>query len=84
MTLRQNHGGVAHLGERLHGMQEVRGSIPLISTKGSEFAFCANSGFFFYTKTGKADGVLHRPSAFCMYLNYSASSQKALKVRYAM
>ena len=25
-------GGVAHLGERLHGMQEVRGSIPLIST----------------------------------------------------
>ena len=26
-------GGVAHLGERLHGMQEVRGSIPLISTK---------------------------------------------------
>ena len=26
------YGGVAHLGERLHGMQEVRGSIPLIST----------------------------------------------------
>ena len=30
------YGGVAHLGERLHGMQEVRGSIPLISTKNSE------------------------------------------------
>ena len=72
------------LGERLHGMQEVRGSIPLISTKSCEFAFCASSGFFFYTKTRKADGVLHRPSAFYMYLNYSASSQKALKVRYAM
>ena len=26
-------GGVAHLGERLTGSQEVRGSIPLISTK---------------------------------------------------
>ncbi len=27
------HGDVAHLGERLNGIQEVRGSIPLISTK---------------------------------------------------
>jgi hypothetical protein len=27
------HGGLAQLGERLHGMQEVSGSIPLISTK---------------------------------------------------
>ncbi len=26
------YGGVAHLGERLTGSQEVRGSIPLIST----------------------------------------------------
>ncbi len=26
------NGGVAQLGERLHGMQEVRGSIPLVST----------------------------------------------------
>ena len=25
-------GGIAQLGERLHGMQEVRGSIPLVST----------------------------------------------------
>ena len=28
----QTRGGVAHLGERLNGIQEVRGSIPLIST----------------------------------------------------
>ena len=28
-----SHGGVAHLGERLNGIQEVRGSIPLISTR---------------------------------------------------
>ena len=28
-------GGIAQLGERLHGMQEVSGSIPLTSTKKS-------------------------------------------------
>ena len=28
-----NVGGIAQLGERLHGMQEVSGSIPLSSTK---------------------------------------------------
>ena len=27
-------GGIAQLGERLHGMQEVIGSIPFTSTKG--------------------------------------------------
>jgi hypothetical protein len=27
------HGGIAQLGERLNGIQEVRGSTPLISTK---------------------------------------------------
>ena len=27
-----NIGGIAQLGERLHGMQEVSGSIPLTST----------------------------------------------------
>ncbi len=26
------HGGLAQQGERLHGMQEVSGSIPLVST----------------------------------------------------
>ena len=30
---RQGYGGLAQLGERLHGMQEVSGSIPLFSTK---------------------------------------------------
>ena len=32
-----NHGGIAQLGERLHGMQEVSGSIPLTSTKQALF-----------------------------------------------
>ena len=31
--MRAHFGGIAQLGERLHGMQEVSGSIPLISTK---------------------------------------------------
>ena len=31
--IRPPRGGIAQLGERLHGMQEVSGSIPLTSTK---------------------------------------------------
>ena len=30
------HGGIAQLGERLNGIQEVSGSIPLISTKNND------------------------------------------------
>ena len=30
---RSKYGGIAQLGERLNGIQEVSGSIPLISTK---------------------------------------------------
>jgi hypothetical protein len=33
------HGGVAQLVERLHGMQEVVGSIPIASTKRSLFEY---------------------------------------------
>ena len=29
----RKYGGIAQLGERLNGIQEVSGSIPLISTK---------------------------------------------------
>src|SRR5690606_34984800 len=36
------YGGIAQLGERLHGMQEVSGSIPLTSTSLSEES-CRNS-----------------------------------------
>ena len=37
----QPRGGVAHLGERLNGIQEVRGSIPLISTTKKAEAFAS-------------------------------------------
>ena len=37
----QTSGGLAQLGERLHGMQEVTGSIPVISTRKSIAQKCA-------------------------------------------
>ena len=33
LKLNTMYGGVAHLGERLNGIQEVVGSIPIVSTK---------------------------------------------------
>jgi hypothetical protein len=36
--MRPFRGGIAQLGERLHGMQEVSGSIPLTSTTKKSFA----------------------------------------------
>ena len=53
------YGGIAQLGERLNGIQEVSGSIPLISTtKSSE-----NSGFqnFFFVFS-KKNVLIFRPS----------------------
>ena len=48
-----HRGAIAQLGERLHGMQEVSGSIPLSSTKFPTLA--AKRGFFV--------------SAFCRFCN---------------
>ena len=36
MLALQQYGGIAQLGERLHGMQEVSGSIPLTSTNAAD------------------------------------------------
>ena len=41
-----HHGGVAQLGERLTGSQEVRGSIPLVSTIVNAKAFGIPKAFF--------------------------------------
>ena len=38
-TTALRNGAIAQLGERLHGMQEVSGSIPLSSTKIQTLAF---------------------------------------------
>ena len=43
---RTKYGGIAQLGERLNGIQEVSGSIPLISTNSNR-----NVGVFSLSKT---------------------------------
>ena len=45
------YGGIAQLGERLNGIQEVSGSIPLISTKHRSESFGV---FLFSERTGKS------------------------------
>ena len=45
----QTSGGLAQLGERLHGMQEVTGSIPVISTKKALY-FVGSMVLFFFLK----------------------------------
>ena len=41
-----NKGAVAQLGERLNGIQEVRGSIPLSSTKGNQYVRQSRRAYF--------------------------------------
>ena len=48
-----SHGGIAQLGERLNGIQEVSGSIPLISTTRTGEVF-ASPVFFFLCRVSPA------------------------------
>ena len=41
------YGGIAQLGERLNGIQEVSGSIPLISTNKKPWKPCVSKAFLF-------------------------------------
>ena len=61
-----SYGGLAQLGERLHGMQEVSGSIPLFSTKKALY-FAGSMVLFFLLKPilGAALLRLHVFWAFC-------------------
>ena len=52
------HGGVAQLGERLTGSQEVRGSIPLVSTFVNAKAFGISKAFF-HAKIPRATNHFH-------------------------
>ena len=49
-------GGLAQLGERLHGMQEVSGSIPLFSTKKALY-FVESIVLFFFVPTKSSGGA---------------------------
>ena len=44
---RFQYGGIAQLGERLNGIQEVSGSIPLISTKNTRFHLKSSVSLYF-------------------------------------
>ena len=59
-------GGIAQLGERLNGIQEVSGSIPLISTKGYDERLVSNRNkpLPFYKTIYRDDvGTLHSHSS---------------------
>ena len=47
------YGGIAQLGERLNGIQEVSGSIPLISTKWKALKLNGFGAFRFYSYVQK-------------------------------
>ncbi len=60
---RIEYGGIAQLGERLNGIQEVSGSIPLISTKkvlktpvfGTFYLFLARKSFVFRPSVARGE-----------------------------
>ena len=70
-----SHGGVAQLGERLTGSQEVRGSIPLVSTIVNSKGRRVSDGLFSYPSTAQTkvtrvpaftpQKVAQLPSRFC-------------------
>ena len=70
-----SHGGVAQLGERLTGSQEVRGSIPLVSTIVNSKGHRITGGLFSYQSTPQttvtrapaptSQKVAQLPSRFC-------------------
>ena len=66
------HGGLAQLGERLHGMQEVTGSIPVFSTKKALY-FVGSMVLFFLLKP-VFGGCIASPapfSGFCRRFLYN-------------
>ena len=61
-----SHGGVAQLGERLTGSQEVRGSIPLVSTIVNAKAFGIPKAFF-HAKTPRAANPTYATKSCTIY-----------------
>ena len=64
------HGGIAQLGERLNGIQEVRGSTPLISTMTNVLtAFSCQRTFviFYLLNSDITGGVVHNYAFSCIH-----------------
>ena len=68
-------GGVAHLGERLNGIQEVRGSIPLISTT-NQIA----SAIWFFCFSGRFCFRLFAP----FILRYDSYAQNGMNLSFVL
>ena len=71
---RTEYGGIAQLGERLNGIQEVSGSIPLISTTSPEnhwFSglFLLHFGGFSVFSAFPRTGAIHPGSRYFSYQN---------------
>ena len=74
-------GGLAQLGERLHGMQEVSGSIPLFSTK--KALYFAGSTVLFFLLKPIFGGCIASPapfSGFCRRFLYNPQLLTFLKL----
>gem|GEM_PF-5236732 len=74
-------GAVAQLGERLNGIQEVRGSIPLSSTKESTDlakakSFLLRDGGSEQTGMGRASGGLLAAAAGLVALVFGSASRR--------
>ena len=75
------HGGVALLGERLTGSQEVRGSIPLVSTIVMQRP-SGNRRSFLYEKTADKSVSLTNASTRKKVAQYPASSVHSLLAKH--
>ena len=73
-----SHGGVAQLGERLTGSQEVRGSIPLVSTIVNAKAFGIPKAFFSYQNTMRHKPHLRQQKVAQFISAYRAKSVSTL------
>jgi hypothetical protein len=59
MLALQRCGGIAQLGERLHGMQEVSGSIPLTSTNSEVWQwFCLSCNVRLFSQQQSSKAVM--------------------------
>ena len=74
------HGGLAQLGERLHGMQEVSGSIPLFSTKKALY-FVGSTVLFFLLKL-VFGGCIASPAPFLGFCRRFLYNPQLLTLRF--
>ena len=70
---RIEYGGIAQLGERLNGIQEVSGSIPLISTMKSSENFGFRNFFFCFSVVLPLKCHFSEPGRYTRLVRYTLS-----------